>query len=173
MKLLGGLVKIKGAGYLLWQAKHMVFHVILGLAWVWFLGSRWHELRPAWLILAMVGSLLPDLDHIIYFLTYGKGDTYTKTVVTFFKNRQWRVLTTFLASNHKHNTSLTFHNYYTVLFCIGVGLVASARDWQAGVVLFGAMASHFLFDIAEDLLLLGRVNPNWKRWGRKKNSANL
>jgi hypothetical protein len=163
-------MKIKGAGSLVWQAKHMVFHVILGLGWAWYLATIWAEFRSIWISVAVIGSLLPDADHILYFLTYGKADEYTQAVIRLLKKKDWHGLMAFLSKNHKYNTSLTFHNYYTVVFCVGVGFLASSWDWHAGVVLFGAMASHFLFDIAEDLLLLGRVNPNWKRWGRKKRS---
>jgi hypothetical protein len=161
-------IRIRSVGFILWQSRHMMFHVLLGLLWAWFLWNRWDEFAFKWVVAAVVGSLLPDLDHIVYFLTYGKKDTYTKTVVTYFKNRKWRVLTTFLAKEHKHNTSLAFHNYYTTGFCMIVAAVASMIDWELGVVLFGSMASHFLFDIGEDLVLLRRINPNWRRWGRMK-----
>ena len=36
------------------------------------------------------------------------------------------------------------------------------------VILFGAMIIHYIFDIADDLLSLGYINSNWKRWGRDK-----
>lgn len=170
MRIHRSIDRVKGAGYILWHGKHMVFHVLLGLMWAWFLRELWNEFNVKWIIASVVGSLLPDVDHFLYFFTYGKRDPYARTVVTFFKNREWRVLTTFLARGHKQNTSLTFHNYYTVVFCIGITAVASRFDWQAGVVLFGAMTSHFLFDIVEDVTILGRVNPNWKRWGRGKSS---
>lgn len=153
--------KVKELGFVVWHGRHMVYHVLLGLVWGWYVGAQW-------IFVSVLGSLLPDLDHFLYFFTYGKGDSYTKTAATFFKNRQWRQLTTFLAREHKHNTSLTFHNYYTVAVCVGITLFASIFGFRISVVFFGAMTSHFLFDIAEDIVLLGRVNPNWKRWGRPK-----
>jgi hypothetical protein len=42
-----------------------------------------------------------------------------------------------------------------------------SRFW---VILFGAMLTHYAYDIFEDVLILGHVNPNWKRLGRSKKS---
>ncbi len=162
------IARVKGLAYIVWHGKHMLFHVLWGLMWAWFLRERWNEFNLRWIWTAVIGSILPDADHFLYFFTYGKNDPYTMTVAAFFRNRQWRMLTRFIARGHKYNTKLTFHNVYAVVFCAIVGVVASFVDWQAGVVLFGAMVSHFLFDIVEDMLLLGRINPNWARWGREK-----
>lgn len=160
------IARVKGIGYILWHGKHMVVHVLLGIAWVWMLTGLWDEFQFRWITLAAFGSLVPDIDHFLYFFTYGRKDPYTRTVVTYFKDHKWRVLTTFLERGHKHNTHLTFHNIYTIAVCSGVVWIASFLDWRAGAVFFGAVVSHFCFDIAEDMLLLGRMNPNWMRWGR-------
>lgn len=145
----------------------MVFHVILGLLWAWFLRDHWMQFsRNSWMAIAIIGSILPDADHLFYFFTYGKNDVYTRSVFTLFKNGQWRVLTTFLESGHKHNTNLTFHNYYTAMSLTVVCFISFRFDWWAGVILFGSMVTHYAFDMVEDIVLLGHVNPNWKRWGR-------
>ena len=61
-----------------------------------------------------------------------------------------------------------YHNIYVVIILALMAVIASFVDWQVGVVLFGAMVSHYLFDIADDVVQLGGMNPNWKRWGRPK-----
>jgi hypothetical protein len=86
-------------------------------------------------------------------------------IVTFFKNREWRILTTYMEKGHKYNTNLSFHNYYITAALFVICALSYFYDWRTGVILFGAMITHFAFDITEDVLLLGRVNPNWKRWG--------
>jgi hypothetical protein len=161
-----GAAKMKGILYVAWHAKHMVFHVLIALLWAWVLRERWQEFNVSWIIIAVIGGLLPDIDHLIYFFTYGKNDPYTRSVMTFFKKGEWRVLTTYLEHEHKHNTNLTFHNYYTAIALVVVSLLSSQYDWRTGVILFGSMVTHYAFDIIEDILLLGHVNPNWKRWGR-------
>lgn len=158
--------RIKGIGFILWHARHEMYHALLGVAWAWFLREQWHEFNWKWLLLAIFGSLLPDAEHFYYFFTYGKKDVYSRQVKAFLKQRQWRFLATFIESGHKYNTNLAFHNIYVVagLLCAtGIGLFFGSRLW---VVLFGAMIIHYMFDIFDDIITLGYVNPNWKRWGR-------
>lgn len=118
----------------------------------------------------MVGSLLPDLDHLYYFIGYGRRDSYTKIIFDMLKNRQWRKLALFVAAGHKYNTNLSYHNYYFMIFLALLTAVSSYFDWQAGFILFGAMVGHYLFDIFDDFVQLGQVNASWKRWGRVRKS---
>lgn len=157
--------RIKGAGYILWQSRHMVYHVMIGLLWAWFLRERWGEFNPTWIWTAIIGSLLPDVDHLNYFFRYGRNDTYTRQILSHITNRQWRMLFYLLATGHKFNTSLSYHNIYMVAAFMALVVVASRIDWQVGVVLFGAMIGHYLFDLFDDIVQLGGINPNWKRWG--------
>lgn len=160
--------RVRGLGYILWQARHMAYHVMLGLLWSWFLRERWGEFNPKWIASAVIGSVLPDIDHIIYFLGYGRSDIYTQRIFSYIRNHEWRNLFSFVSTGHKTNTNLTYHNIYVmVILMIGAAL-ASLFDWQVGVVLFGAMVSHYLFDLADDVVQLGGINPNWKRWGRPR-----
>lgn len=161
------LARIRGLGYVVWQSRHMAYHVLIGLAWAWFLRERWEQFNPKWVWTAVVGSVLPDIEHLYYFLGYGKRDSYTKTVLDLLKHHHWRALFQFLATGHKHNTSLAYHNVYTMIAFVVVGLAASHFDWHFGVVLSGAIASHYIFDMIDDMVLLGALNPNWKRWGRR------
>lgn len=160
--------RVKGLGFILWQARHMAYHVMLGLLWAWYLRERWGEYNPVWVITAIVGSLLPDVEHMYYFLGYGRRDSYTQQVFGFIRRHEWRNLFHIIAAGHKHNTSLSYHNIYVVALLAWFAGAASFVDWQVGVVLFGAMVLHYLFDIADDIVQLGGINPNWKRWGRPK-----
>lgn len=111
---------------------------------------------------------MPDLDHLLYFLSYGRHDWYTQQIRIFLRTHQWRNLTLFVANGHKYNTNLSSHNYFVMVFLFGSALLSSLYDWQTGVVLFGAMLIHYLFDVFDDIVILGNVNPNWRRWGRPK-----
>lgn len=159
---------MKGFGFILWQARHLFYHVLLGLVWAWYLRERWGELNARWIWWSLFGSLVPDLDHLFYFLSWGKHDWYTQEIKNLFRSRQWREGALFISKGHKHNTNLALHNYYTVAILLGLSLLSSLYEWHLGVILFGAMIIHYLFDIADDLLTLGSVNPNWKRLGRPK-----
>lgn len=143
-------------------------HVMVGLLWAWFLRELWGQFNPTWIWTAVIGSVLPDIEHFNYWLGYGRHDSYTRQVFSHFKKREWRKLFYFVATGHKTNTSLSYHNVYVVAILIMLSAVAFLVDWHLGVVLFGAMVSHYLFDIADDLLQLGEMNPNWRRWGRPR-----
>lgn len=161
-----GFARIRGMGYILWQSRHMAYHVMLGLLWAWFLREQWSEYNAKWIWTAVIGSVLPDIDHFNYFFGYGRHDTYTQTIFSHFKKREWRKLVYFISTGHKFNTSLSYHNVYVMGILVVLAVAASFVDWHLGVVLFGAMVSHYLFDIADDLVQLGELNSNWKRWGR-------
>ena len=62
------VARIKGLGFILWQARHMAYHVMLGLLWAWYLREKWGEFNPRWIIAAVVGAVLPEIDHIHYFI---------------------------------------------------------------------------------------------------------
>lgn len=144
----------------------MVYHILIGLVWVWVMQKQWNDFHAFWIWIAAVGSVLPDLDHLLYYFGYGKNDAYNKAIADFVKARQWRSLTVFLEYGHKHNTNLSFHNIYITVFFLAGSLLASTLNWQTGVVLFGAICSHFIFDMLDDIVQLGNLNDNWKRWGR-------
>ncbi|MDO8452057.1 MAG: hypothetical protein Q7S76_04285 [bacterium] len=164
------VARIKGIGFIVWHARHEFYHILWGLVWAWYLRERWNEFNPRWIWLSIFGSLVPDIDHVMYFLTYGKFHTYTTEIKTFLKNRQWRALVKFMENGHKYNTNLSYHNYYFVAMLLGLSLVSSLVDWEGGVIVFGAMIIHYVFDLVDDMLTLGYINSNWKRWGRNKGS---
>jgi hypothetical protein len=162
------LARVRGLGFIIWHSRHELYHVLLGLIWAWFLREKWGLFNPKWIWISIFGSLLPDADHLVFFLTYGKRSNYTKQIVDFLKTKQWRTVAVFIEKGHKDNTNLYSHNYYTVAMVILIGFIASFYDWQSGVVFFGSIAIHYFFDIFDDLAQLGGINENWTRWGRPK-----
>lgn len=162
------VARVRGVGFLLWQARHMAYHVMVSLLWVWFLREWWGTLNVWWIVVAAIGSILPDADHLHYYFTYGRKDAYTKQIFAHFRKGEWRLMFRFIANNHKHNTSLSYHNVYVAILFILGAIVASMVNWRMGVVLLGAIVSHFVFDMADDVVQLGKFNANWFRWGRPK-----
>ena len=163
--------RVKSIPFLIWHARHELYHVLIGLVWAWVLREIWHEFNPRWIMLSVFASLLPDLDHIIYFLGNGRADEYSVQIKNFLKNKQWRILISSLEIGHKYNTNLRYHNYYTMIGLILLTAGSFLYDWNTGVILFGAMFLHYAFDIWDDILTLGYVNPNWKRWGLGKRAT--
>lgn len=162
------VARLRGLGFIAWHARHEFYHVILGLLWAWFLRERWNEFNPRWIYFSIFGSLLPDADHLLYFFTWGRRESYSRQALTYLKTRQWRNLTLLMANGHKAQTNLASHNYYFMAILLGSALVSSMVEWRVGIILFGAMLTHYIFDIADDLLMLGNINSNWRRWGRER-----
>lgn len=166
------VARLKGLGFIIWQARHYAYHILVGLAWSWFLRETWKQFNSQWIVVALVGSVIPDVDHFIYFLTYGKHDLYTRQVRKFLRDHEWRTLTKFLATGHKYQTSLATHNYYFMAVLALVSIGSFAYNWKVGVIFFGAMVLHYLFDVWDDIAMLGRVNPNWRRaWRPRKHET--
>jgi hypothetical protein len=160
------LVRIKGVGFLVWHGRHYLFHILYGLMWAWFLREIRHEFNTRWIVAAVTGSVIPDLDHMLYFTTYGKRDPYTRSIVKFLKTHQWRVLIRYIETGHKNQVSLTFHNFYSTAVVLGLTILSFVMGWHFWTFLFGAMVTHYVFDVVDDWLQLGRLNPNWRRLGR-------
>jgi len=166
VKIRRHIARVKGLGFIFWHARHEFYHALLGVAWAWVFREVWGEFNTKWLILAVFGSLLPDLEHFFYFFTYGKRDPYTTKIKQFLKNGQWRMVTVFIENGHKQNTDLSYHNFYVIAFLLIITTIAFLFDWQSWVVVFGAMVTHYVFDVFDDIATLGYLNPNWKRWGK-------
>ena len=164
------MARLRGLGFIVWQARHYMYHLLVGLAWAWFLRETWQEFNPRWITISLIGSVIPDFDHVIYFMTYGKHDLYTKQVRSFLRAHEWRTLTAFVATGHKYNTSLATHNYYFTAFLSFTAFVSFLFDWKAGVIFFGAMVFHYLLDIWDDIAMLGKINSNWRRFWKPRNS---
>lgn len=162
------VAKLRGLGFIAWHARHEFYHVLLGLLWAWFLRERWNEFNPRWIYFSIFASLLPDGDHLLYFFTWGKRESYGYQALTYLRTRQWRNLTVLLENGHKNQTNLASHNYYFMAMLLGSALLSSLYEWRIGIILFGAMLIHYIFDITDDLFMLGGINPNWHRWGRNK-----
>ena len=149
-----------------WYSKHEFTHILIGLVYAWFLRELWGQFSPRQIFWSVFGSLVPDFDHLIYFFFYGRTDPYSIQVKKFLREGNISSLIYFVSTGHKNNTNLWSHNIYIVLLLMLGALVSFQFDWKVGIILFGSMIFHFVFDVVEDLIILGTVNPNWRRWGR-------
>lgn len=165
--------RVKGLGYVVWHTRHELYHVLLGLGWAWVLERSWHHFSLTAVLFSVFSAILPDIDHLVFFFGYGKKDPYTQQVVLLLRGREWRTLISFMEKGHKYNNQLSTHNVYIIslllLFCI---IAVTSHQFYASIFL-GAALSHYLFDIADDIFTLGRLNPNWTRWGRGKRKARI
>lgn len=165
--------RIKGAGFILWHTRHEFYHIVTGLIFAWFLRELWRQFNTTWILLSIFGSLIPDLDHFIYFFTYGKNGWYPRQIRLFFRNHEWRSLWIFVETGHKYNTELITHNYYFMALLFIILILSFFVDSKVGVIIFGTMLLHYLLDVFDDIVALGHMNANWKRWGKPKKIKTL
>jgi hypothetical protein len=162
------VTKARGAAFILWHSRHEFYHILIGLVWAWVLRELWGTFSWRYIFASVIASLLPDLEHLFYFFSYGKKMSYREEVVSLFKSRSWRMLVMSLATGHKFNTNLSYHNLYFMSMLLAISIGSFLIEWQIGVIFFGAMVLHYIFDIYDDMVTLGYLNSNWKRWGRGK-----
>ncbi len=160
--------RLKTILHIIWHLKHELIHILLGVAWVSMLHSIWQSTVFEWVGISILGSLIPDIDHLIYFFTYGRNDAYTKQIFSLLRKKEWKKVVVFIEIGHKHNTNLSFHNIYVVSTLVAMTGVLYYLDYRFLAVFVGSMVTHFLFDIGEDLALLGYINKNWTRFGPPK-----
>ncbi len=164
--------KIRGVGYLFWHARHMFYHFLLGAFWMWVVQELTGIYSVPLLLISLLGSVFPDVEHLLFFATYGKKDAYTTWVKSYVKHGDWRVLIRFLEKGHKYNTKLRFHNVYSIGILTGLSVLFFRAHIYSGCMFTGAMVIHYVFDILDDLASLGRVNKNWYRWGKTTKNSN-
>lgn len=164
--------RVKSIGFFLWHGRHELYHVVLGIFWIFILQRYWiiGDFKLLWV--SVIASLLPDADHILYLLTYGRKEQYAVSLKVFIRDRQWRNLWLFMEKGHKKNTALATHNYLFTSLCLGATILSIIEKWETTTVLFGSMFFHYLFDIADDVMVLGKINDNWKRVRRIKGVRN-
>ena len=160
--------KVTKIPFLFWYARHELVHMLLGLVYIYILGQIWGEINRYQIFLAVFGSLLIDLDHVLYYIYYGRHDDYSKHVISLFRHGNLKTLFGFLKDNHKDNTNLMTHNIYFVVIFTGLLLASFWYDWKARTIVFGAIVIHLIFDMVDDIWMKGRLNENWMRWGRNR-----
>ena len=141
----------------------MLLHSLLGalLGYVFFYFEPSYGIIPS-LILGALGAMLPDADHLFYIFTYGRKTDYAKNLRYFLRNKELREFQKFAIENHKFNTGIYSHNLVTVFIAIiFFSYFAFVQENFGAAVFTLGMISHYSYDIFEDWLLLGRINPNW------------
>lgn len=152
----------------IWYSRHYFGHLAVGLIYAWLLREIWGYFSWRYVTLTLVGSAWIDVDHLLYSFTYGRHDAYAKEVRQMLYKGQIRSWFVFTSNNHKYLTGLMTHNIFFIGFFLVLSLACAFFDWNTGVILFGATVLHLMFDAAEDIIVLGYLNENWKRMPRRK-----
>lgn len=152
------------------QAYHILIHVLLGLISALVISKNFeNENLYLLLFLGFLGNTLPDLDHVIYYLTYGKDSEYSQIIKLFIKERDFREVKKFLRENHKYLTGLYSHTILSPIISSFLTYLFLTKNKVYFATFFLSITVHFLYDITEDLLFFKRLNPNWFMHFNRKN----
>lgn len=157
MSRIGSSLRARSENY------HMLIHILCGFVCAYITIDFFPNISHARLnIMGFLGSLSPDVDHLMFWFLYGKKSQYSQIVKNFLKKRQYRNFFNFIKLNHKALTGLYFHNFLSllisVILCFYLGFI---REHPLLMVFFMSWAVHYMFDLFEDLLFFKRINPNW------------
>lgn len=134
------------------------FFVFISLAKKWFTLAYW----PFW-VGGLVGTVLPDVDHIIYALYLKPQELASQRVNYMLKKREiWQTIV-FLAETRYERTKLILHTAtFQIVFLILTFLVVTSSGSLFGRGIVLAFGLHLLVDQAVDVTETGGL-ANWFR----------
>lgn len=117
------------------------------------------SVAPA-LFTAILGGFLPDADHLLFIFIYGRKTEYARGVRHNLSDSLSSAIE-YVRQNHKKNNFILSHNLLVVFISLGLFLFSLSQNQAMASVFWLAFTNHFIFDIIEDFLALGRLNSNW------------
>lgn len=140
---------------------HMYIHIGFGLIVILAYKLLGHSFTFSEQVVLICTSIIPDMEHLLYFGTYGKKTSYTQRAINVYKKDGFLAVCKFLSQNHKENTSLYLHNVLIPISFSFIGYVIYTQGLLFLSAIPYVVVSHYLYDIFEDLLMSGKLNPNW------------
>jgi len=155
------------------QAYHVIIHILFGVLCALVVSKHFENENLFLLILSgFLGNTLPDVDHIIYYFTYGRDSEYSQIIKLFIKERHFREIKNFLRDNHKFLTGLYSHTLLSPILSTFLTYFFFNRNHIYIATFFLSVTVHFFYDIFEDLLFFKKLNPNWYFKFNRKNKNN-
>jgi hypothetical protein len=148
------------------ENRHGTFHFIFGIL---AFGTGYYTRQEFYtnhnlliLLAVLLGSFIPDIDHLLYQFGYGRKKDYAKICRNFLNKRDLKGYINFVKQNHKHNTKIYSHNLgsFVIALFLSSYFVHTLHNIFYSMF-FLAWAFHYLYDILEDLLFFKRLNKNW------------
>lgn len=122
----------------------------------------WFDLsHPEFLLGILIGTMLPDLDHLIYVYYLKPHELTSQRTMRFMKQRKFRQVLDLLYNTRSERYSLVFHSgLFQVIFSVFsfYVLTSSGNFFGRGLVL--AFLLHLVLDQYLDLML----NKNIQNW---------
>ncbi len=148
------------------EQRHGTFHLLFGLiAFLtgYFTQKEFFENHNILILFAvLIGSFIPDLDHLLYQFGYGRKKEYAADCRKFIKNMDFRGYLNYVKANHKHNTNIYSHNIGSLVIAFLLSMYALHTFNNIYYSMFFlAWTFHYIYDILEDILFFKKPNKNW------------
>lgn len=111
----------------------------------------------------IIGTILPDLDHLIYVFFLSPQDLTSQRVNFLIKKKEVRRVVSLLYETRAERKNLVFHTFLfqIIFFALTIYIMSSSASlWARGTVL--ALSLHLVVDQLADFLDLGSL----KNWGQ-------
>lgn len=131
---------------------------ILGFSLLWVF-SRF-QVTFKNIVIFLVFTYLIDLDSIISTGINHISFPETREIIIAFKTRRFKEMATLATIHHKKFNRLLLHNFSGFFVFLVFFAVSICRKYDGGILAFGAILFHFIFDIVDDLYQLGHIK-NW------------
>ena len=145
--------------------KLVLIHVLwsLVLMGLMILLKHWFDVRMALILLsgAVVGSILPDIDHLIYIYLSKPDESYSQEISSLINQRKFSLALDRISFARQDRKNLLFHNVlFQLLFIVFAYLVVSSNTNLFGRGLVLAFSLHLSIDQLIDLVKVGNID-NW------------
>ncbi len=129
-----------------------------------FLFRRWFDFYhlPFWFG-GVVGTLLPDLDHILYIYFLNPTDLTSQRALSLMRSREVARTLDLLAETRYERTRLIFHTAtFQIIFLVLTFLVVTSSGSPFGKGLVLAFSLHLLIDELVDFMQVGDISGWFK-----------
>lgn len=144
--------------------KEILIHLLFFLALFIFvtLFKRWFDISYlAFWIGGIIGSVLPDVDHLIYVFVFKPNEQTSIEANTLVAKREFGKTLELLSATRAERVDLIFHTaYFQLIFLLFTFLVISSSGSLLGSGLVLAFLLHLLVDQSVDFLDTGTI-ANW------------
>ncbi len=134
----------------------LILLVLIILVKGWLNISYWPVL-----VGGIIGTFLPDIDHLIYVYFFSPQELTSQRVVSLTEKKDIGRIVGLLYETRSERKGLIFHStYFQLIFWILTFLVVSSSGSVFGRGLVGAFSLHLIIDQYVDLRELGSLD-NW------------
>lgn len=112
------------------------------------------------ILLFFLFTYLPDVDSPLTLYFHKKWFPFVSEIIDELKKFRLEKVALLMTKHHKQVNRSFFHNVIGLLVVVGIFILSIKSHHELGLIVFGSILTHFIFDILDDLKQLGHIR-NW------------